>query len=74
MELKTQLLNGKKIRFNPMDTDTWSFDENQSKLLQWIEERETGITLEVLELDDYSITINWGEATSTLFEVDIELV
>lgn len=74
MSLRTQLLEGKKIRFDPTDTDIWGYDEIESKLIQWVEEVETGNTLEVLELDDYSITINWGEAISTLFESDIELV
>lgn len=74
MSFRTQLLEGKKIRFNFMDVDVWSFDANQSKLLQWVEETQTGETLEVIELVDSSITINWGEATSTLFEADVELV
>jgi len=74
MSFRTQLLEGKKIRFNFMDVDVWSFDINQSKLLQWVEETQTGETLEVIELVDSSITINWGEATSTLFEADVELV
>lgn len=74
MSLRTQLLEGKKIRFDPTDTDIWGYDEIESKLIQLVEEVETGNTLEVLELDDYSITINWGEAISTLFESDIELV
>lgn len=74
MGLQTQLLEGKKIRFSSLDVDLWSYRENESRLYQWIDGQETGETLTVLELDEDLITIDWGGNTSTLFEVDIELV
>lgn len=74
MGLKTQLLEGKKIRFSPLDTDLWSYKENEFLLYQWIDNTETGRTLTVLELDEDLITIDWGVGVSTLFEIDIELV
>lgn len=74
MGLRTQLIEGKKLRFNSLDIDIWSYDEQTSTLLQWINDQQTEERLTVLELDDYIITVDWGQATSTFFEVDIELV
>jgi hypothetical protein len=74
MGIQTQLLEGKKIRFSILDTDLWSYRENEFKLYQWMDGQETGETLTVLEVDEELITIDWGTNTSTLFEVDIELV
>lgn len=74
MSLKTELLNGKKIKFNSLDIDSWSYDSDQSLLNQWIEGTQTSDTLQVVELNDASITVNWDNGTSTFFEADVELV
>lgn len=75
MGLKTQLLEGKKIRFNSTDIDTWSYSETTSTLNQWISNQQTEEKLTVLELNEYIITINWeNELNSTLYEADLELI
>ena len=75
MGLKTDLLEGKKIRFNSTDIDTWSYSETTSTLNQWISNQQTEEKLTVLELNEYIITINWeNELNSTLYEADLELI
>ena len=75
MGLKTQLLEGKKIRFNSTDIDTWSYSETTSTLNQWISNQQTEEKLTVLELNEYIITINWeNELNSTLYQADLELI
>ena len=75
MGLKTQLLEGKKIRFNSTDIDTWSYSETTSTLNQWISNQQTEEKLTVLELNEYIITINWeNELNSNLYEADLELI
>lgn len=74
MGLQTQLLQGKKIRFQNLDTDTWSYNQSESRLEQWIDGQSTGMVLPVVELNEENITVDWGSAESTVSLGDLELV
>ena len=74
MGLQTQLLEGKKIRFANLDIDTWSYNQSESRLEQWIDGQSTGAILPVVELDQESITVDWGSAESNISLVDLELI
>lgn len=74
MGLQTQLLEGKRIKFQNLDTDTWSYNQLESQLEQWIDGQSTGTVLSVVELNEEAITVNWGPAESTTFLEDLELV
>lgn len=66
MGILTNLNQGKKLKFESDDSDSWVLSENQ--LQQYIGGEFTGNTLEVLSISEESITIDWGEAESTLPE------
>ena len=66
MGILTNLNQGKKLKFESDDSDSWGLSENQ--LQQYISGEFTGNTLEVLSISEESITIDWGEAESTLPE------
>lgn len=66
MGILTNLNSGKKIKFEYDDSDSWGY--NGEVLEQYINSELTGNTLTVLSIDEDNITIDWGEAESTLPE------
>ena len=75
MGILTLLLEGKKIKFSISDNDSYSYDQDMSKLLQILNGEITGFELDVLEVNEFLITIDWGDdLTSTLYEDDLIFV
>ena len=72
MGILTNLNSGQKIRFEGGDIDLWGY--NGSELQQYINGELTGYTLPVINVDENSITIDWGDIESTLPENWIEFV
>lgn len=72
MGILTDLNSGKKIKFEVTDTDSWSYQGNI--LEQTIDGTATGNTLQVLELTEEYITVDWGGPTSTLLQSQILII
>jgi hypothetical protein len=71
MGILSQLTSGKKIKFYMTDVDTFEYDSENSRLLQIINNTTTGHYLSVVDLNEDTITINWGSNVKTYYEVDI---
>jgi hypothetical protein len=75
MGILSLLLEGKKIKFSISDNDSYEYDQDMSKLLQIINGGMTGFELDVLEVNEFLIIIDWGDdLTSTLYEDDLIFV
>jgi hypothetical protein len=75
MGILSLLLEGKKIKFSISDNDSYEYDQDMSKLLQIINGEMTGFELDVLEVNEFLIIIDWGDdLTSTLYEDDLIFV
>ena len=66
MGILTNLNQGKKIRFELGDSDTWGYSEGF--LQQYVNGSLTGNVLTVSSVNEETIVIDWGEVTSSLNE------
>ena len=71
MGIVTELLSGKKIKFNSNDIDKFVYDEENSLLIQTINGETTNHYLTITEVNEDLIRINWGGNVVTYFELDI---
>lgn len=75
MGILTRLLQGQKIKFMMTDNDSYSYDEENSLLLQIINNEETGYTLPVTEINEITISVEWGvDLIHTYYEDDLIFV
>lgn len=75
MGILTRLLQGEKIKFMMTDNDSYSYDEENSLLLQIINNEETGYTLPVTEINEITISVEWEvDLIHTYYEDDLIFV
>lgn len=71
MAILTNLEEGKKILFDVNDGDTWGYDPSQYILQQYVNGNLTGNKLNIISVDQNTLTIDWGEGIeSSLQEID----
>jgi hypothetical protein len=75
MGILTRLVQGQKIKFMTTDTDSYSYDEENSLLLQIINNEETGYSLVVTEVNEITISVEWEiDLVHTYYEDDLIFV
>lgn len=66
MGILTNLNQGKKIKFESSDSDSWGYSEGS--LQQYVNGNLTGNNLIVSSVNEETIVIDWGGVTSSLAE------
>ncbi len=66
MSILELLQGGKKLRLYYMDTDTWSYNQELSTLEQWINGVKTGLSLQVLSIDNNHVSGMMGGEMFTI--------
>lgn len=72
MGILTNLQAGKKIHWEPVDSDTFSYNQDLNVLEQWMNGEKTGETLPVVSLSEESLTVTWGDQDVTYYDGELE--
>lgn len=72
MGILTDLQAGKKIHWEPADSDTFGYNQDLNVLEQWVNGEKTEETLPVVSISEESLTITWGDQDVTYYDGELE--